>query len=82
MMALDARLANLPIQITYYGNGLIEFNRYVNFNTIVDNPCEGIQAIISNEDIYVGADTVVEYGVRYEYKEMPELLAWLKEQNL
>lgn len=82
MFGINARLANLPIKITYYVDGWVELNRLANFNTIVDNPCAGIQAIISNEDVYVGADTVVEYGVRYDYKEMPELLAWLKEQNL
>ena len=73
---------DLPIQITCYVNGYVSFERLVNFHTIVDSLGDGLQAIISNEDIAIGANTVVEYGYDYDYKRRPELLAWLKNLNM
>jgi hypothetical protein len=53
-----------------------------NFHTIVDILGDGLQAIISNEDIAIGSDTVIEYNQLCEYREMPELLAWLQAQKM
>lgn len=78
MRRVPLQLGKLPIQITCWENGCVSFDRYSSFNVIIDSPEVGVQAIISNEDIVIGADTVIEYGQLYEYKEMPELLAWLQ----
>lgn len=82
MQAIQLHLGKFPIRITCYENGSVSFSRMGNLNTIIDQSETGIQTIISNEDIYIGANTVVEYGEMYDYKNEPELLAWLKSLNL
>ena len=82
MYAVSQQLGNLPIQISYLSNGYVVFDRLADFQTIVDNLGDGVQAILSNQDIAIGANTVVEYGMQQDYKNEPELLAWLVAQNL
>lgn len=72
----------LPIQISCYADGYVAFKRVANVPVLIDQPEQGVQAIISPLDIYIGADTEVKYGVRYPYKEMPELLSWIKAQQM
>jgi hypothetical protein len=48
----------------------------------VDISKDGPQVIISNQDIAIGSDCVVEYGYYYEYKHTPVLLGWLKGLNM
>lgn len=75
-------MKGLPLQLQCYEDGTVAFAKLGLFKAIVDQPEVGLQAIITTEDIVIGADTVIEYGVRYNYKEMPELLAYLKSQNM
>lgn len=82
MWSVQLQISRLPILITCYENGCVSFDRASNFKLFIDQPEQGVQAIISNEDIAIGADTVIEYGNLYEYKEMPELLAWLQAQQM
>jgi hypothetical protein len=82
MQAIRVPLSRFPILMTCYENGCISFDRTQNFATIVDQREDGLQCIISNEDMYIGANTVVNYGEITEYKEMPELLVWLQSLNL
>lgn len=71
------QISSLPVGINCYNDGSVEFVRLGHFNTIVDHPETGVCAIISNEDIFIGSDTIIEYGERYICHEHPELLAWL-----
>lgn len=80
MQAITLQLNRLPLQITYLDNGCIIFDRMGNFNTIIDLPGAGIQAIISNDDIAIGTNSVVTYGTVVDYKNEPEVLAWLSAQ--
>lgn len=86
MMGLSMQINNLPLRLTCLENGNIIIDRLANFNTIFDYPEVGPRAMISNLDIVIGVDadtgTVVEYGVQYPYKEMPDLLEWLEAHNM
>lgn len=82
MNAIGLALPGLPLRMICAEDGTVSFHKLALFKTIIDAPCDGVQAIISEEDIYIGANTVVEYDTRYHYKEMPELLAWLQAQKL
>ena len=82
MKFIQVQINKLPLVLCCFSDGSIAIHRMCNFSTIIDQPEEGVQAIISNEDIYIGAETEIEYGERYYYKEVPELLAWLVAQNM
>ena len=82
MQALKVQLQPFPIFIVCYSNGQVSFERMGDFSTIVDQPEDGVQAIISNEDICIGANTVISYNEMLDYKEMPELLSWLLSAKL
>lgn len=82
MLQASFQINKLPLQITFYEDGLISIERYHNFHAIVDCLGDGLQAIISNEDIFIGSACVIEYGMRYEYKQEQELLAWLTAQQM
>lgn len=78
---IGMQLGPLPIQIVYDSSGMVGFNRLANFRTIVENLEDGLQIIYSNEDIVVGT-TELAYNVLHDYKNMPEVLYWLKSQQL
>ncbi len=75
-------MKGLPIQLNCYQDGTIAFEKMVFFQTIVDQPELGVQAIFDADGIFVGANTQLEYNERYEYKQMPELFAWLVAQQM
>lgn len=78
MQPISLQINTLPLQITCYSNGLISIERLCNFHTIIDD--DG--TIISNEDIMISRDCVVEYGEFLDYKNTPELLKWLQNQQM
>lgn len=75
-------MKGLPLQLQCFQDGTVSFAKLGLFKAIVDQPGDGLQAIITTEDIAIGADTVIEYGMRYRYKEMSELLAYLKSLDM
>lgn len=82
MAQIGMLLGSLPIQIIYDSAGTVGFVRLADFPTTVENLEEGLQIIYSNEDIFLGAETQIEYNRLYRYKEVPEMLYWLKSQEL
>lgn len=76
------QLGSLPIMIVFDSSGMVGFNRMANFPTIIENLEDGLQIIYSNDDIFLGSETQIEYNRLYQYKEMPEMLYWLKSQEL
>lgn len=82
MNLINLQLASLPIQLILAENGQVAFQKMGNFKTILDQPETGVQAIIDDDGIYIGAETEVCFNTLYNYKEMPELLAWLQQMNL
>lgn len=82
MQYVTMRLGHLPILMALADTGEIAFQPAIHFNTLIDQPEDGVQAIFDMDGFTVGADTEIEYGVFYEYKQMPELLYWLKTLKL
>lgn len=78
---ISAPLGNLPLSIVYLSNGTIGLVPKGIFPTIYDMPEQGIHAIITTEKMIAGT-TEVKYNTSLKYKEMPELLEWLQQQNL
>lgn len=78
---LSAPINTLPLNIVYVSNGTIGIVPRGNFPVIYDQPEQGIHAIITPEKMIVG-NTNVPYNVSLKYKEMPELLKWLQQQDL
>ena len=78
---ISAPLGNLPLSIVYISNGTVGIVPKGAFPTIFDSPEQGIHAIITPEKMIVG-NTNVPYNTSLKYKEMPELLKWLIQQDL
>lgn len=78
---ISATLGNLPLSIVYVSNGTLGLVPKGIFPTIFDSPEQGIHAIITPEKMIAGT-TEIKYNTSLKYKEMPELLEWLKAQSL
>lgn len=78
---LSAPLGNLPLSIVYISNGTLGIVPKGAFPVIFDSPEQGIHAIITPEKMIVGT-TEIKYNTSLKYKEMPELLKWLIQQDL
>ena len=81
-LANNILMPGLPLVMHCRGDGMVAFQCGHRFHPILDHPESSVAAIISEEDIFIDSDTVIEYGMFYPYKEMPKLLAWLKAQGL
>lgn len=78
---LSAPINTLPLNIVYISNGTLGIVPKGAFPVIYDQPEQGIHAIITPEKMIVGS-TNVPYNTSLKYKEMPELLEWLVQQDL
>lgn len=78
---ISVPLNSLPLNIVYLSNGQIGLVPRGTFPTVFDQPDQGIHAIITPEKMLVG-NTEIKYNTSLKYKEMPELLEWLKAQQL
>lgn len=79
---ISVPLNSLPLNIVYLSNGQIGLVPRGNpFPVIFDSPEQGIHAIITPEKMIVG-NIDVPYNTSLKYKEMPELLEWLVQQQL
>ena len=74
-------LNRLPLNIVFISNGHIGLVPQGAFPIIFDQPEQGIQAVIMSEGLLAGS-THVPYNTSLPYKEMPELLQWLQEQEI
>ena len=81
MQQLQMPINNLPLSLVLVSNGTIGIVPRGNFPVIYDQPSQGIHAIITPEKMIVGT-TEVKYNTSLKYKEMPELLEWLQQQDL
>lgn len=83
MQYYSFHLGALPLVINCFETGQISISRGIaKMPLIIDQPEVGVQAIISQEDIAIGADTVIQYDYLYAYRQMPELLSWLQAQKM
>jgi hypothetical protein len=81
MQQLSMSINNLPLSLVLVSNGTLGIVPKGAFPTIFDSPEQGIHAIITPEKMVVG-NTSVLYNTSLKYKEMPELLEWLVQQDL
>ena len=81
LQQISAPLGNMPLSIVYVSNGTLGLVPRGAFPVIFDQPSQGIHAIITPEKMIVGT-TEIKYNTSLKYKEMPELLKWLVQQNL
>lgn len=78
-----------PIKLICASDGTVAFVRQWDFNLIVDNAPDGISGVFDNNGFSLKEatdswDNMLDfrYNVYYQYKQMPVLTAWLKQQNL
>lgn len=70
------QLSTLPIKMTCSSEGKVGLSYNMPFSTLIDQ-WDGKQTIIDVHGIKVD-DIDLKYGVWYNYKAMPTLLAWLQ----
>jgi len=75
-------VGKLPIAVYCSSDGLIYFQPTSKFATIVEYAGGGVQAVMDTDGLTIGASTDVTWGERYDYKNIPEMLAWLVEQKI
>lgn len=81
-MQVNLPLGGLPITLICLSNGTIGFQPAGKLRTMIDQqPSDKVSAIIYDEGMLVG-NTEIEWIVAYDYKQMPDLLGWLKQQEL
>lgn len=78
---LAMQMVGLPLNLILISNGQLAVCPRGIFNTIYDQPEQGISAVISSDKMLVG-NTEVSYNKALSYKQMPELLEWLVQQKL
>ncbi len=81
MQQIHIQIANLPISIVCLSNGQIGFVKTSDTLPIFDQPEKGISAKILPDKLVVGNSEFL-YNITIDYKNKPELLQWLQEQNI
>lgn len=82
MQYITMQLPGLPLQVSFYQNGQVAFARAHNAPVIIDQPEQGLSALISPTDIFIGNNSEIKYGVRYNLNDEPNLKEWLQAQNI
>jgi len=78
---ITIKINNLPLVLICLSNGHVAIIPQGKFPVIFDSPEQGVKAVITPETMLVGT-TNVPYNTSLPYKEMPELLQWLVDQQL
>ena len=75
-------IGTFPIHIVLCLNATLAFVRVGPFKTIIDNGGD-IEATFTPTEFYIGKEKIMYiYETTYPYKQIPEMLSWLKAQNL
>lgn len=69
-----------PVGISYCSDGSVAFAPASNLTVVIDNN-KDYCAMYSKQAMIIDGEEF-DYGVRYQYKQIPKLLAWLKAQNM
>lgn len=82
MYQVQVAVGNMPINLLLLSNGHVAFTRVANFKALFDQSNGGdIVAMFYESDFTIGAETF-QYNTSYPYKGIPDMLAWLKAQQL
>lgn len=83
---IEVPVNDLGIVLVCLSNGLIMLDRGFNFVPTYDYEKDGVTACFDAESFSLipkeGEMQALDYGTAYPYKEMPDLKAWLAQQNL
>lgn len=85
MHQLQIKLGSLPISLVLISDGSVAFVKSCNFKAICDSGDDDgkqIVAIFDNEGFQLGNTDNFCYNVAYRYKEIPDMLKYLQQQNL
>lgn len=72
-----------PVSLVLLSNGTLVWIKTTQFKPIYDSPSEpdSIAAVFSEDGFTIGDDEY-SYNRIYEYKELPSMLKWLKQQQM
>ena len=89
MFQVQVPLGGLPVNLVLVtvGQGAVAFVKVAPFTTIFDADEDGnISAAFYEDEFNIfgtsGDEEVFRYNTLYEYKELPVMLEWLKQQGL
>lgn len=81
MFELQCSIGVFPVSVILLSNGTIAWIKTAPVKVILDMPEEGIGAVFCEDYFTIGEDEF-QYRTLYEYKHIPSMLAWLKQQKL
>jgi len=81
MFQIQVPIGAMPVNLILLSNATLAFVKVANFGVIFDMPESGVNAVFMEDDFRIGTETYF-YNTVYEYKTIPNMLTWLKQQNL
>ena len=78
---IQLRLGNMPVNLVLLLSGKVQFISAPDFATVIDQHSE-VSAVFTQDNFSIGSLSNLCYNVSYNYKEIPEMLKWLQQQNL
>lgn len=75
-------IGNMPVQLVLLSDGTLVFIKVARFGTILDQAPEGgVGAVFTDDNFQIDGEDFW-YNTIYQYKEKPNMLKWLQQQNL
>lgn len=75
-------IGSLPVHLVLISDGTLVFVRVAKFGVIFDQaPDQGVGAVFSEDGFTIDGEEFW-YNTIYNYKEKPNMLKWLQQQNL
>lgn len=81
MLQVQIPIGQMPINLILLSDGTVVFIKVATFGVIFDQKLDGVSAIFE-DDHFTLAESEFYYNTIYRYKEIPEMLQWLQQQNL
>lgn len=76
-------VGRMPINLVLGLDESVTFIRDLAMPTIVDSPENGIGAVFTAKEFWLGDENIsYEYNTPYPYKDIPDMLQWLAQQKL
>jgi len=84
MQQLAVSIAGLPLQLVLISDGTVAFVLTAYGRCVIDQPEDASQvsAMFDESGFSIGVESQLAYNVAYRYKEIPCMLAWLKQERL
>ena len=74
-------IAGMPLTLICLGYGSIAIQPSQQFSTLIDQQLGGISAMFNMEGFTIGAEEY-KYGTKIFYKGIPDMIQWLKQQDM